>query len=132
MAKIAEKLLHHQVDELREICGLLNLEHVGEKRSLAERIAKYLMKPADLGDSKPLPRRSTPQKRGKASPVSTRKGKKRGRMSKAGSRTAAGDKAAEQGEEEDVAESGSEGDDSVIADLEEGQEDVVAATATTL
>lgn len=131
MAKIAEKLLHHQVDELREICGLLNLEHAGEKRSLAERIAKYLMKPADLGDSKPLPRRSTLQKRGKASPVSTRKGKKRGRMSKAGSRTAAGDKAAEQ-EEEDVAESGSEGDDSVIADLEEGQEDVVAATATTL
>lgn len=126
MAKIAEKLSHHQVDELRELCGLLNLEHAGEKKSLAERIAKYLMKPNDLGESKPSPRRTTPQKRGKASPASAKKGK-RGKTGKTGSKAAA-TKAAEQGEEEDVAESGSEGDDAVIADLEEGQEDSAAAT----
>lgn len=121
MARLAEKLSHHQVDELREICGLLNLEHSGEKKSLAERIAKYLMKPTDLGESKPSPRRVTPQKRGKGSPVSAKKGK-RGKTSKATT-----SKRAEQGDEEGGVESGSEGDDAVIADLEEGQEDAAVA-----
>lgn len=58
------------MEELRDLCVMLNLERSGEKKALADRIATFLYKPMDLGESKPSPKR-TPQKR-KASP----KGKK--------------------------------------------------------
>ena len=120
MHKIAERLAHHTVDDLKDICVFLNLERSGDRKALSERIAKYLMKPVDLGESKPAPRR-TPQKRTRSSP-SSKKGK--AKTSRRGG--AAADSAQEEadlsdeeeeGEETAGRESASEGDEQVIADL---------------
>ena len=120
MHKIAERLAHHTVDDLKDICVFLNLERSVDRKALSERIAKYLMKPVDLGESKPAPRR-TPQKRTRSSP-SSKKGK--AKTSRRGG--AAADSAQEEadlsdeeeeGEETAGRESASEGDEQVIADL---------------
>lgn len=121
MHKATERLAHHTVDDLKDICVFLNLERSGDRKALSERIAKYLMKPADLGESKPAPRR-TPQKRTRSSP--SKKGK--AKASRKGSAAADGAQEAEESEEEmeeeemeETAgrESASEGDEQVIADL---------------
>jgi hypothetical protein len=96
-------LTHHSVDELKDLCGLLNLEHGGEKKALADRITKYLENPTDLGESKPAPKR-TPQKRKAASPKS--------RKAKVAKKSAAD--AADMA----VEESGSEDDASMLEDLQ--------------
>ena len=105
MSKATEKLAHHSVEELRQVCALLNVERSGEKKALSERIAKFLAKPTDLGESKP-PLTRTPSKRGKASP--------KGSKAKV-AKTAAGSG------KSDTEESASdeEGDAKVIADLEQ-------------
>lgn len=123
MHKIAERLAHHTVDDLKDICVFLNLERSGDRKALSERIAKYLMKPVDLGESKPAPRR-TPQKRTRSSP-SSKKGKAKASR-KGGAAAAEADSAQEEadlsdeeeeGEETAGRESASEGDEQVIADL---------------
>lgn len=124
MAKIAEKLAHHTVEELRDICVVLNLERSGEKKGLSERIAGYLAKPMDLGESKPAPRR-TLQKRG--STGSPKSGGRR-KMSKTASGTDL-----HLGDEMDVdgdgdgdgdgdEQSASDVDEQVMADLEKDEE----------
>ena len=100
-------MAHHNAEELRDICGLLNLEHLGEKKSLIERIAKYLYKPTDLGESKTMPRRLSTQKRSKNTSSSATKGKKSKDTKKGSDAT---------GEAEEEEESG---DEEVIAELEE-------------
>lgn len=99
-------MTNHSVDELKDLCGLLNLEHGGEKKALADRITKYLENPTDLGESKPAPKR-TPQKRKAASPKS--------RKAKVAKKSAA-DEAGEA--DMAVEESGSEDDASMLEDLQ--------------
>lgn len=112
MHKASEKLAQHTVDDLKDICVFLNLERGGDRKNLSDRIAKYLMKPTDLGESKPAPRR-TPQKRSKSSP--SKKGKSK--VSKKESRNA--DNAQDEADdgEEETRESASEGDEQFIVDL---------------
>jgi hypothetical protein len=86
---------------------VLNLERASEKKTLADRIAKFLLNPCDLGESKPAPKR-TPQKR-KATPK-TRKGK----AAKTGS-TEAMEEVEESEDEEDAS--------SMLEELEDEQEE---------
>jgi hypothetical protein len=86
------------------VCAVLNVDRSGEKKALAERIAKFLYKPTDLGESKP-PLKRTPTKRSKTSPKGGKaKVAKRGSPNKDAS-----------GAEETTSE---DGDDEMIADLE--------------
>lgn len=52
MEGIIAKLMHHTVEELRKVCDLLNLDKNGEKKIISGRIANFLIKPVDFGDSK--------------------------------------------------------------------------------
>lgn len=121
VSKIAEKLAHHTLDELRDICVFLNLDRSGEKKALSERIVEFLTMPADLGESKPVPRR-TPQKRGTSSPKSGGRRK----MSKTASGTELhleDEMELDQGQEEfGQSVSGSDSDEQVMAELAQGKE----------
>lgn len=56
MKRIEERLTKsatYSADDLRSIAAFLNIEFKGDKESVAKRIANFLLKPEDLGDSKP-------------------------------------------------------------------------------
>ena len=104
------KLGHYTVEELRDICVMLNLERSGEKRVLADRIAKYIYKPVDLGKSKPAPKRS-PQKRKKAKSAGLAAGRR--------DKTAKAKPKDDEGEEETA----SDADAEMLADLDGTEEE---------
>lgn len=115
MDKASEKLAHHTVEELRDICVFLNLERGGEKKTLAVRIANFLLNPCDLGESKPSPRKAS-QKRGKSSPSSTKKSKQAKSSEKVADSKQEEQEEAE--DEEDSPESASDDDAKVVSDLD--------------
>lgn len=110
---MTEKLSHHTVDELRMICGFLNLEWGGEKKMLAERIANYLNKPRDLGESKPTPKRAaTPQKQSRSTTP-----KKKAKSSKAATpRKSSKSKSSEEEDYDETMEGGEQAEQDMATD----------------
>jgi len=68
--KVTERLVSgsYTMAGVRQIAAFLNLETEGTKEALAKRIAAFLLKPEDLGDSKPTVTASSATKTTKKSP----------------------------------------------------------------